>query len=523
MFSFIKYKNRFIRNILKGSNSIIKDQKFSFEKIRSQLIQINLNNDKRLKFFFLQRYNVDIEKIIKQKLLRQFSWTNGLLNLFLLHSFGNKSNLKFPLPLNWIQVFQNNKIKISRLACIISFYFILIYFLSKSVFKNLIFILKNFFFLITFSYFFFKKIHTHFVNFPTKAIPSHNNQKDNFFFWCIKYFNLFDKKISFSKINFINSIKYTNIFQRSDVGYISNFFLLFKFIYLFIIELFLAISNLLIGKWQRSYLFNDLMEANVIVCSTRSLANKYIFNQGDLFFRPVWTYEIQRKNIDFQLIFYSAGTLDYSLQKHLNKDVFTLITWNNYVFINDFQSEFYNSLNNKIKYKVVGYIPFISSSRELIKNYDITIFDVTPHSNLYNALTLVSDDLFSQKNCINFLKDLESVIFNNNISIVLKLKRVGKYHSRLYVKELTRLSRYTNLDIVKDDYSVEKLIEKSKNIISFPFGTPAIVAKLFGKKSIFYHPGIPIVDLDNRINQDVPIIWGKKNLKLWFNNLSNDK
>jgi polysaccharide biosynthesis PFTS motif protein len=153
----------------------------------------------------------------------------------------------------------------------------------------------------------------------------------------------------------------------------------------------------------------------------------------------------------------------------------------------------------------------------LLKKYDIVIFDNTPHSILYDALTLLGDDNFlSQKTCINLIEDLEEVVFKKNISIVLKVKKLGKYHSRPYARKLNLLYKYKNLEIVKDEYSVEKLIQNSKNIIGFPFGTPGLNAKLFGKKAIFYHPGPPMIDIDNRINQDVPIIWGKKNLNIWL-------
>ena len=60
------------------------------------------------------------------------------------------------------------------------------------------------------------------------------------------------------------------------------------------------------------------------------------------------------------------------------------------------------------------------------------------------------------------------------------------------------------------------IIEKSNIVISMPYSSISIYAKLRGIKTIYYDPFSNIIDNKNK-NHGVELISGYKNLKLFFN------
>jgi polysaccharide biosynthesis PFTS motif protein len=72
------------------------------------------------------------------------------------------------------------------------------------------------------------------------------------------------------------------------------------------------------------------------------------------------------------------------------------------------------------------------------------------------------------------------------------------------------LSTWKDKIIILDpDISAIDLIEKCDIVVSMPFSTPSIIAKLLGKSS-YYYDSTGLIQIDDRASHGVQIISGKK-------------
>jgi polysaccharide biosynthesis PFTS motif protein len=134
---------------------------------------------------------------------------------------------------------------------------------------------------------------------------------------------------------------------------------------------------------------------------------------------------------------------------------------------------------------ILFYLPKVNLEKKL---YDITIFDVTPMTNLPPG------NYYSEKNCMKFINDILDLC-NSDLNlgkiknIALKPKRAyTKLHSRQYVNFVKNLSRNKSLTLVDSNFDIFELVKSSKFVVVIPFSTPALIAKRLGVKSCYYNP-----------------------------------
>ena len=278
------------------------------KEITKHKLKSVLKENKLLLNLFFGNKEVDKELLIRQFLLMRFGYFNFNRSLF--YSKGlNNCSFAHAIPSDWYSIIEKNDIKINR---------------SKSSF---LFILNQFihFFLGLFSIFevaytnfkisnkIYKEPYSVFYNAVSeKCFSNQINDKKNKLSYSLLDWYLANKNTKKKNINLIIHNKKINNFLHGDIKviYKKNLFPRLEFhMYLlfFLHSITLSIFSLIsifFGKWYYSLLLKDsILNAYVKYCRRDLLAKEYLFDNSNFFYRPMWTHEIEKKTIRYNLLF----------------------------------------------------------------------------------------------------------------------------------------------------------------------------------------------------------------------------
>ena len=322
--------------------------------------------------------------------------------------------------------------------------------------------------------------------------------------------NTFDEKIKYIKSPLppFNSVKS---------------FVLFFFWGLF--KIFFVSFNL-----KNRLLFRELIFEKIFLLSDDNFIHKnYFFHNSGHLFRPLWTYEVLRRN--FKVIFYFYSTNNYSFKlknkKHLQNNQWQVVNWPEYWIWNQSQKYFLKKfVKSNYKAKIKGNIPFISSEINVdylkkFKNHSyILVFDVQPYRPAVYSLISQTVDYYSEENCINFLKWINTIAEKLNIKVLIKRKRENKNISKKYlcvIKNYTLLGNWEQINPEIDPYSLMNTLSPLCTI-NMPYTSTAFISK---------ENAIPAAYLDTtgRLDKNflksskIPLINDQKDLLLWVKDL----
>jgi polysaccharide biosynthesis PFTS motif protein len=152
----------------------------------------------------------------------------------------------------------------------------------------------------------------------------------------------------------------------------------------------------------------------------------------------------------------------------------------------------------------------------------ISVFDVSPVSNINAALLLHDPRYRTVENAKKFLGDIVDVFNDDKFLILFKVKRPLNHNSIFddsYIHYIEYLNKtYDNILLCHGDISAEKIISLSRLCISIPFTSTAFIASMINVESIFYD-GSGMVFSDDRNLQGVTLISGSKKLTEFKNSI----
>ena len=254
---------------------------------------------------------------------------------------------------------------------------------------------------------------------------------------------------------------------------------------------------------------------------TDGLCNDYLFHNSWHLYRPLWTYEAEKKGSRILFYFYSTNCESFKTKEGypIQANSWQLMTWSNFLVWDTFQADFVRrAVGSRGNIFTVGPIWFQSDNKEIpyLPANNIAIFDIQPHrDSRYQSLGLVND-FFTPETMNRFLLDIYNVAKANNFTVVLKRKRnIGKLVNSKYQILIERLEDSPNFVSLDSNISAFRLIEKTTVAISIPFTSTAIIAKEMGKVSIYYDP-TEIIQKDDRAAHGIPVISGISELSKWF-------
>ena len=275
------------------------------------------------------------------------------------------------------------------------------------------------------------------------------------------------------------------------------------------------------GRWWNAFLLSEATKSAVVrFAKSNQIASEYIFENSGAIYRPIWTYEAEKKGAQITSYFYSTFELPKLLTGYQKSSEFLgLMNWPLYLVWDTYQEDFvHRNVGDLSLVKNVGPILFAEGPTELpeIPKNSVAIFDIQPVRNsTYFGFSPYADlDYLSLKVSIKFIEDIYTVLSSCNATIVHKRKRHENRPVRNYRKLLAELSENQNFISIEPSTSAMRVIENCQAVISIPLTSTAILGKSLGKPSVFYDP-MGIIQKDDRGAHGIPIINGQEELMSW--------
>lgn len=286
-----------------------------------------------------------------------------------------------------------------------------------------------------------------------------------------------------------------------------------------------ALLGLLRGNWCPALMLGEAAKAaHVRFQEPALLARDYLFHNSNWIYRPLWTFEAERKGARIIFYFYSTNCEKF---KHAGAYPslaygWQAMTWPRYVVWDDYQAAFVRRAVGAIAHiDVVGSISFSSGAEvpHALPARVIAVFDVQPMRDAVYQPLGIDFEYYTPGNANYFLTDIQSATSSAGQTMALKRKRnVGsKVHPR-YVNTIHSLSRSDNYLEIDPDTAAIALIVKCSAVISAPFTSTALLARDLGKPSIYYDPH-GICEKYDRAAHGISIVSGRAELLVWLSTL----
>ena len=205
-----------------------------------------------------------------------------------------------------------------------------------------------------------------------------------------------------------------------------------------------ALVNLCVGRWHETYMLADRLEESYMqLVPLQDLAKMYVFTNATYIYRPLWTYEAERRGAEISLFFYSTNTFNMALANGCHNGIapgYSLMSWPHIYTQHENHKKFLlNTMLYKADIHIVGHIPYEDNALDidLPGQLKITYFDVQPFRVAFMASIGRPCHLYTEEVSRKAFEDLVSVADDMKANLFIKPKRnVGKRLSPGYRKML---------------------------------------------------------------------------------------
>ena len=517
-----KKKLNFAYNYLKDHNKINE-----IYELKEKLQKIHFNNDFEKIHKIFPNSDADIYSSLYQFIYSRII-NRSLFTSRVMLSIAFKKKFYYPLP----------KIYLDKISKVVD----VNYFISKILYISFIilyFIFQIFLIISSIKYFFKFKIKTNKAIY-LNSIPnlysdySNNNECLDFFKWSLKTFDLKDniifthsnKNIINKKIH-VNDKFYETYYLKHPVAFFLNISNILSFFVALIKTTKTISKTFYYKKFEIIFLIKEIYFLHLFKDINRYY-NLCLFNNSDMIFKPLWTYQNEKKIKESVVVYFYSTNVNPLLweltkEKYFETYGYCLLSWKKYVSWTLLHEKWLNKITKKQnKFIRTSYVPFAGEHTKLsFKKKILTIFDVPPRKDeIYNLLDNPYN-IYTLKYCTNFIQNIiyalpESFYENFNIIIKSKFKNNKIIHTK-YDQYLNDLQKNKNIKIIHK-ISSESIIDKSDATISIPFTSPAITSLRKNKNAIFYDPSGKLTLL-NCLEKDIKLVSTLEDLKVWISEL----
>ncbi len=287
-----------------------------------------------------------------------------------------------------------------------------------------------------------------------------------------------------------------------------------------------ALLGLLRGNWWPALMLGEAAKAAQMRFQRPALlARDYLFHNSNWIYRPLWTYEAERKGARIIFYFYSTNIEKFKYAGAYPALAYgwQAMAWPRYVVWDEYQAAFVRrAVGDAVHIDIVGLIPFNAGATvpQDIPEHAIAVFDVQPMRDaVYQPLTFETE-YYVPKNANKFLQDVHATIANARGVMVFKRKRdIGNLVHPGYENTVKKLQHVSSCLIVDPDISASSLIAKCCAVISTPYTSTALIGRAQGKPSIYYDPNGQC-EHNDRAAHGIPILFGINELQAWVNEIS---
>jgi polysaccharide biosynthesis PFTS motif protein len=472
------------------------------------------------------------ELIMRQYLISRVA--NYNLNQSLLSVLGDKKNssLVYPLPIEWLWVIENKGIKVNKLRSAVLWKIYLLYRMAVSIYIMLIFFIRS--------------CRETFRNNPNRGVffsffddlSKYNLPQfaeDGCSYDIISWYMQWPGRTSHIdrvchtvknvKTSSINSIQVCSV--RSAIMLLNTSRQLFLYSKWAVLAVITSIINLIQNKWWHAIILSEASNAYVIkIQSDNCIAADYLFNNSSWVYRPLWTYEAEKRGSQILFYFYSTNCENFKRDTGYSTKTnsWNITNWPYHLVWDSLQADFvHRTVGKDARIEIVGPIWFHNSSKMLdeVYNGQICVFDVQPYRDCQYQWLGMDFEYYVPETTNKFLFDIYEVIKEQKHFMLLKRKRnIGSLMHPEYKKALNVLENSSNFVSIDPDIPAIRIIKESKAVISMPFTSTALIAKELGKPSVYYDPN-GIIQKDDRANHGVPVITGRDELDSWVQSVFN--
>lgn len=470
------------------------------------------------------------ELITRQFLLARIEST--FFTKYILYSVGNSdSAISYPLPLEWCKVLIRHGFKVSKFISIIRWnVFVMLKFVSAiisyalKIFGDLKQLIRK-----------DNPLKGRYVYFDTLSrrnfpLTSSRGPMQNIFTWYLQWsgktrnFDSLCHDVKGINMGVVENIPVIPIY--SALPSLTKMSGLLSLLLWGSAMIFFSLIDLIRGHWWHALLFGESYKAKVFsIADHDELAKDYLFHNSGWIYRPLWTYEAEKRGSRILFYFYSTNVEGFKQTGGYLPAYFgwKTATWNNLLVWDREQQDFVNrSIVNKVNTHVVGPIWFESGLEELpcLPSNSIAVFDVQPMRDAFYNTLGIPFDYFIPTNCNQFLEDIYVLVTKNNRTMVLKRKRnIGNLVHYRYQNLLVELEKRSNFILLDPEIRAEQIINNCKAVISMPFTSTALIAKQMGKPTVYYD-STGLIQKDDRGAHGIRIISGRIELESWLSQVN---
>jgi polysaccharide biosynthesis PFTS motif protein len=486
------------------------------------LTKIRLKNSV-FSHFMLGQTNETIEIAYRQYILLYLTGTK--LNAILLKFLSTNESIVIPLPDEWLQTLTDNNIKVSKFLS-------KIFFLFFALKQYIIGVLQFFSYLIKNLLYQFKKKEisresfSYLMYLHTDCLPPRDGSSNyNIIEWYLKWDG---KAEGITQIQ--HGVKVSDYYHSetlisnsSYIPKIENAYKLLLFALWGISSIFIALFNLLIGRLQYCIMFREAIENKIISLTRNShLAREYLFNNENMFYRPLWTYTAESKGSKITYYNWAASFGDFlGPHGYPPAEIGERIqNWPNILQWAMPYGKYLQSIlvSTSSEVKIVDPIYYCDFGSESYKSDKplISIFDVTPQRTYFMDVLVPSVEYRTYIVGKKFLEDIYEIATQNGFNLLWKRKRnYSARHHKAYIKFAEEFSKRPGVISANPRSSAFHVVQQSKAVISVPFTSTALIAESFNIPSVYYDPS-KILFNEDRAAQGIPLVSGKEELKNWF-------
>jgi polysaccharide biosynthesis PFTS motif protein len=288
---------------------------------------------------------------------------------------------------------------------------------------------------------------------------------------------------------------------------------------------FVAGFDLLRGRWWHSLLLSEATLAKAVsLTSAKVLAVDYLFHYSGNTYRPLWTYEAEKKGARIICYFYSTFeqpmlTSGYESQKF----EWGAASWPIYLVWDKYQeAQLRRDLGDEPEIRVVGPIWFTAGTANLeLKSNPVAVFDVEAHRLAAHFPFSTAGDYIAAHSDLSerFLRDIQSVLKEHGLSMAFKSKRhIGHRGTKKYKKLIHDIADLDNVYMVPTNAATLRLIEQCVGMISMPFTSTALYLRECNIPSVYYDP-TGWIQRHDRAAHGIPVLIGIEELRQWISSM----
>jgi polysaccharide biosynthesis PFTS motif protein len=283
----------------------------------------------------------------------------------------------------------------------------------------------------------------------------------------------------------------------------------------------IATADLFRGRWWHALLLSQASTATTVrLLPAGDLARDYLFHMAAHIYRPLWTYEAERRGARVILYNYSTNieTFKRADGYPTQANSWQVTTWPRCLVWDQGQAEFFARMTGgRTTIQVVGPIWFSTSPLMLgaVPTLAVAVFDVQPHRASWYQLLGMGDEFYTPSTVNQFLLDAHRAVGEAGATMILKRKRdIGRQQHPSYAAVGRRLEKAGHFLAVDPSIAATKVIAESRAVISLPFTSTALLGRAMGKPSVYYDP-LGTVQRDDRAAHGVPVVIGYEELARW--------